>query len=106
MGPAHAWRARALVALDRPEAAVEAWSAALANDPEDADAYLGRARSLRRLGLWENALADLERAAERAPDGSSLLARVTLDYLACLPARPDRLPRVAGLARRLLLLLE
>ena len=88
--------------LDHPEEAVEAWSAALANDPDDADAYLGRARCMRQLGLWENALADLERAAERVPDGSTIFARVTLEYLACLPARPDRLPRVVELARRLL----
>jgi tetratricopeptide (TPR) repeat protein len=101
--PAHAWKARALMALDRPEEAVEAWSDVLANDPEDAAAYLGRARSLRRLGHWENALADLERAAERATDGSTLFARATLDYLACLPARPDRLPRVVSLALRFLI---
>ena len=86
--------------LDHPEEAVEAWSAALANDPEDASAYLGRARCLRQLGLWENALADLERAAERVPDGSSIFTQATLEYFACLPARPDRLPRVVGLAMR------
>jgi tetratricopeptide (TPR) repeat protein len=100
--PAHAWRARGLMALGRPEPAVEAWSAALADDPEDPEAFLGRARCRRRVGLWENALADLEQAAERARDGSWLLARVTLEYLACLPARTNRLPRVAGLARRLI----
>ncbi len=87
--------------LNRPEDAVEAWSAALANDPEDANAYLGRARCMRQLGLWENALADLERAAERVSDGSTIFAQTTLDYLACLHARPDRLPRVVELARRL-----
>ncbi|HZW31823.1 MAG TPA: tetratricopeptide repeat protein, partial [Isosphaeraceae bacterium] len=99
-GPAHAGRARALWALDRPEPAAAAWSSALAGDPDDPDAFLGRARCLRRLGLWENALADLEQAAQRAPDASWLLARVTLEYLACLPARPDRLPRAVELARR------
>jgi serine/threonine protein kinase/predicted Zn-dependent protease len=101
-GAAHAWRARVLMDLHHTEEAVEAWSAALAFDPEDAHAYLGRARSLRRLGLWENALADLERAVERVPDGSTVFAQATLEYLACLPARADRLPRVVGLALRLL----
>ena len=99
-GVVHAWRARALMDLDHPEQAVEAWSAALANDPDDASAYLGRARSLRQLGLWENALADLERAVERVPDGSSIFTQSTLEYFACLPARVDRLPRVVGLAMR------
>jgi tetratricopeptide (TPR) repeat protein len=102
-GPAHVWRARAMVAQGRHKQAVEAWSAALADDPDDPEAFLGRARCMRRLGHWENAFADLERAAERAPDGSWLLTRVTLDYLACLPARPNRLPRVVELARRALL---
>jgi serine/threonine protein kinase/predicted Zn-dependent protease len=101
-GPASSWKARALMALGRRESALEAWSAALAQDAEDPEAFLGRARCLRSLGLWENALADLEQAAERAPDGSWLLARVAFEYLAILPARSDRLPRVAALARRLL----
>src|SRR5207247_9639937 len=102
-GPAHGWRARALMDLDHPEEAVKAWSAVLANDHEDALAYLGRARSMRQLGLWENALADLERAAERTPDGSAIFAQATLEYLACLPACPDRLPRIVGLALRFLI---
>lgn len=89
--------------LHHNEEAVEAWLTALAYDPEDANDYLGRARSFRHLGLWENALADLERAVERVPDGSTIFAQVTLEYLACLPARADRLPRVVGLAVRLLL---
>ena len=67
-GSARVWRARTLMALDRPEQAVEAWSATLADDPEDLESYLGRARTMRRLGHWENALADLEQAAERAAD--------------------------------------
>ena len=100
--PAHSWRAQALMDLNQPEEAVEAWSATLANDPEDAGAYLGRARCMRELGLWENALADLERATERVSDGSTIFAQATLDYLACLHARPDRLPRVVELGMRLL----
>ena len=101
--PAHTWRARALVALGRDRQAVEAWSSALNEDPDDPESFLGRAQSMRRLGYWENALADLERAAERAADGSRLIARVTLVELACLTARPDRLPRLLQLARRALI---
>jgi tetratricopeptide (TPR) repeat protein len=98
---AQAWKGRALMALGQDEEAVAAWSAALVDDPDDAHAYLGRARCLRRLDLWDNALADLERAVERVPDDSILFARTALEYLACLPARPNRLPRVIGLAWRL-----
>ncbi len=99
-GPVHAWRARALVAQGRHEQAVDAWSSALAADPDNPDAFLGRAGCMRYLGHWENALADLQRAAELAPDGSPVLARVALGYVACLPARPDRLPRVIEIVRR------
>lgn len=102
-GSVHVWKARALTAQGRHEQAVDAWSAALADDPEDPGVFLGRAGCMRRLGHWENALADLQRAAELAPDGSPALVRVTLGYLACLPARPDRLPRVVEIARRALL---
>jgi Flp pilus assembly protein TadD len=101
-GPVHMWRARAMAAQGRHEQAVAAWSAALADDPDDTEAFLGRARCMRHLGHWENALADLQRAAELAPNGSSVLTRVTLDYLACLPARPDRLPRIVEVAWRAL----
>ncbi len=91
-----------MVAQGRHEQAVAAWTAALADDPDDPEAFLGRAACMRRLGHWENALADLQRAAELAPSGSSILTRVTLDYLACLPERPDRLTRIIELARRAL----
>jgi tetratricopeptide (TPR) repeat protein len=90
------------MALDRLEPARAAWSAALAEDPDDPEAFLGRARCMRRLGLWENAFADLEQAAQRDPARSSLLCQATLEYLACVPARPDRLPRALGLALRCL----
>ena len=101
-GPALSCRAQALMKLSRTEDAVEAWSAALAYDPEDVNAYLGRAGCMRQLGMWENTMADLERVSERVSDGSAIFARVTMDYLACLHARPDRLPRVVELVRRLL----
>jgi tetratricopeptide (TPR) repeat protein len=100
-GSARSARALALMALGRPEDALDDWSRVLADDPDDADAYLGRARALLRLHLWDQALADLEKAAERADDGTPLLGRVTLTYAACLLGRPDRLPRVLTLARRI-----
>jgi serine/threonine protein kinase len=102
-GPARIWRARTLMALGRPEAAVKDWSLVQEHDPQDPIAYLGRAHAFRRLGLWLNVLADLEYAAERVPDGSPLLDRVALEYVASLPAIPNRFPRIVGLARRMLL---
>src|SRR5439155_9229208 len=56
-------RALALMALGRDEAAVRDWSLALDDDPEDPEAYLGRARARIRLRLHDRALVDLEQAA-------------------------------------------
>ena len=97
---ATAWpgRARALAALGRPNEAVEAWSATLVADPDDASAALGRARSLASLRRFDAALADLEVAA----GDPSLLPGVTLTYASLLPDRPDRLPRVLNLAAEML----
>jgi tetratricopeptide (TPR) repeat protein len=99
-GPAHAAKARALGLLGRVGEAVAEWTLALRDDPEDGDAFLGRAGCFLRLGAWDNALADLESAADRAGDEARLLARITASYVACLPARPDRIFRVRLLARR------
>ena len=93
-------RAEALMALDRNKAAVEEWSRAVAHDPEDPRAYLGRARTYFRLGQVEHAMADLERAAGWAGERAELLAPITLAYAACLAERPGRLPRVLALGRR------
>ncbi len=95
-----ALRARALMALGRPEAALDAWSRALGDDPEDARALLGRARAFTQLGLWEQALADLERAADDAGERPGLLGRIALAYGSCLIARPARIDRVLALTRR------
>ena len=93
-------RAEALMALGRNRAALEDWSRALAYDPEDPRAYLGRARTFSRLGQVEHAMADLERAAGWAGERAELLAPITLAYAACLAERPGRLPRVLALGRR------
>jgi len=92
-------RALALMALGRDEAAVRDWSLALDDDPEDPEAYLGRARALIRLGRHDRALVDLEQAADWAADNPMLLPRITAAYAPCLGARPDRFPRWLRLAR-------
>lgn len=99
-GTVRAARARALMDLGQVEAALEAWSSALAYDSEDPYAYLGRARVFIRLRRWDHALADLEKAAEWSEGRSGLLARTTLVYATCLAERPSRLARVIGLARQ------
>jgi tetratricopeptide (TPR) repeat protein len=93
-------RALALSALGRNEAARQDWSLALDYDPEDPQAYLGRAWALIRLGRPNRALVDLEQAAAWAGDHPRLLPRITAAYALCLGARPDRLPRWLGLAHR------
>ncbi len=86
--------------LGRPDLSLPEWSSQLAYDPEDATSFLGRAQAFRQLGQWDQALADLESAAAEAGDRPALLARIALAYGACLPSRPDRLPRVLRLAGR------
>jgi tetratricopeptide (TPR) repeat protein len=93
-------RASALMAVGRHEAAIREWSLALAEDPEDSDAYLGRARALIRLNRADRALVDLDQAADWAADSPVLLARITATYTRCLGARPDRFPRWLRLIRR------
>ncbi len=93
-GPA-SWSslAGALASLGRDRDAVEAWSAALAGDPDDRLAELGRARSLARLHRTDAALADLEVAAT----DPAQLPGVLVTYFTLLKDRPDRLPRVWNL---------
>lgn len=93
-------RAQALLDIGQAQQALEAWTSALGYDPEDPRAYLGRARTLMRLKRWDSALADLENATVWSQADPRLLARTTLIYAACLPARPSRLPRVLALARQ------
>ena len=94
----HAARASALMALGRPKLARAAWTLALAADPTDARALLGRALAFARTGAPDAALVDLEQAARHAVDDPTLLGRIALAYASMLPERPDRLPRVLSLA--------
>ncbi|WP_422924578.1 protein kinase domain-containing protein [Singulisphaera sp. PoT] len=98
---ASALRARALFALDRYQESVEAWTQVVNRDPEEAPAFLERARSFAGLGLWDHALADLERAADWADDRPGLIGRIAIVYADCVGHRPERSPRLLGLARRL-----
>jgi serine/threonine protein kinase/Tfp pilus assembly protein PilF len=93
-------RARALMALGRDEAAVRDWSLALDDDPEDPEAYLGRATALIRLRRPDRALVDLEQASDWAADNPRLLPQISAAYAVCLWSRPDRFPRWLRLARR------
>ena len=102
-GPAHAARARALRELGRVDLAIGEWTLALRDDPEDADAFLGRARCFIQLGRWEAALADLESAVDWSGGRPAVLGPTTLSYAACLPRRPGHLSRVLGLACRIAL---
>jgi len=99
----HAARAQALWALARYQESMAAWTLALRHDPEDADAFLGRARCFGRLGRWDPALADLESAVDWSYGRPAVLARTALLYASCLTKRPNRLSRVVGLATRALL---
>jgi serine/threonine protein kinase/Tfp pilus assembly protein PilF len=93
-------RAEALMALGRFDEALKTWSLARDEDPGDPRLSIGRARALIRLGRRDRALVELEQAADWAPDNAALLARIATAYAACLPSRPDRIPRWLGLVRR------
>lgn len=95
----HSPRATVLMALGRPMLARAAWSQALAADPTDPVAALGRAIACARTGAGDQALADLEQAAGRASDDPLTLCRVALAYTSFLPDHPDRLERAGTLAR-------
>jgi tetratricopeptide (TPR) repeat protein len=92
-------KARTLMALGRYEEAVEEWTRALAEDPDDPQAYLGRALALLRLRQHVRAMVDLDQAAEWAADNADLQTRITLAYAACLPGHPERFSRWLALAR-------
>jgi eukaryotic-like serine/threonine-protein kinase len=93
-------RALALMAAGKNDAAVRDWSLALDEDAESAEAYLGRATALIRLGRADRALVDLDQAADWATGGPILLGKITASYAVCLAARPDRFTRWLRLARR------
>jgi tetratricopeptide (TPR) repeat protein len=97
----HRRRAEALMALNRPDAALEDWSAAIGFDEQDGRAYLGRARAAIRSGLWDDyALADLEKAAAWSGEQPGLLLEIAYEYAQFVSERAERLPRVLGLAGR------
>ncbi len=100
---AHAAKARALWVLARYQESMAEWTLALRDDPEDADAFVGRAQCFARIGRWEPAIADLESAIDSSYDRPAILARAALVYAGCLAERPNRLSRVLGVACRALL---
>jgi tetratricopeptide (TPR) repeat protein len=93
--------ARALSALGRERQAAEIWTRICKDNPLDPRAYLGLARARRRLGEWDRAFVALEAAASLVDDRSPLLGRVALGYASSLHARPDRLPRLLSILRRI-----
>jgi tetratricopeptide (TPR) repeat protein len=101
--PAHAVRARALWELARYQESMTEWTLVLRHDPEDPEAFVGRARCFVRLGRWDPALADLESALDWSYGRPTVLARAALLYASCLAERPNRLSRVLGLAIRAVL---
>jgi Tfp pilus assembly protein PilF len=95
-------RAVTLMALGQDEEATREWSNALKDDPENPEAYLGRARAHVRLRQIDRALVDLEQAADWAAGNPGLSIRITFVYASCLGSRPDRLARWRSLAQRAL----
>jgi len=93
-------KASALTRLGRDEEAVHAWSLALRRDSELPQAFLGRARSYIRLRLWDQALADLERASAWAHPDATLQWGVVATYAGCLAERPRQFGRWVVLLRR------
>ena len=67
----HAAKALALMALGRNEAALEEWSLALDEDPEDPRLYLGRARTLILLRRWDRRWP----TSDRPPTGPAITLR-------------------------------
>jgi eukaryotic-like serine/threonine-protein kinase len=99
-GPAHAARAQASFALNQVERAIGDWTIALRDDPEDATAFLARARCFIRRAHWDAALADLESAVDCSGNRPEVLIPTAISCAACLPQRPGHLSRVVGLVCR------
>jgi tetratricopeptide (TPR) repeat protein len=100
---ARAPRAAALMAAGDALGAAREWSAALAVDPDDASAYLGRAEAFLALDQWDQAVADLEQSLAWADGRPDLAARIILTYARCLPRRPSQVPRFFAVVRAALL---
>jgi tetratricopeptide (TPR) repeat protein len=96
----HAPMASALFAIGRADLSVRAWTDALSHDPEDPEAYLGRARAFFRLGKRDQAKADLEQAADWAVGRPGLGVRIVLTAARGLAGNPDQVSRVLALFRR------
>ena len=85
-------RAQALWELARYQESIAEWTLALRHDPEDADAFIARARCFVRLGRWAPALADLESAVDCSYDRPSVVARAAAG-LCLLPDRTSQPPQ-------------
>jgi serine/threonine protein kinase/predicted Zn-dependent protease len=96
----HVPRALALAMLGDDQSAVREWNLALTFDPDDPRAFLGRARSFIRLRLWDQAVADLERAADWAGDDPALRLRIAQAYTRCVFDRPRQLGHALSFYRR------
>lgn len=90
-------KGRALMGLGQTKQAIESWSRALNADPDDPRPYLDRARAFQGLHARDQALVDLEQAAELADHRPGLMGRVIFDYMTCLAGRPDRIYRIKTL---------
>ena len=89
----------ALWELARYQESIAEWTLALRDDPEDADAFLGRRtlfRQARPLGARARRPGECGRLVVRSTGGSG--ARAALAYASCLAQRPNRLSRALGLA--------
>ncbi len=93
-------RAQVLARLGRHREALDGWNRVIAADPNDAQAYLGRARAFLAIARWDQALADLEHASGLAGDRRDLLGAIAWSYLGYLRQEPSRWPRVVALAGR------
>ncbi len=92
-GPTPAARAiaqgQALLASGSHQLAADAFTTALAAEPENIDALLGRAKAYEALGQSDAALPDIERVIALAPErpvGYVERARLTLQYFSADPA--------------------
>lgn len=87
-------RARTLRVLKDYDGALRDWATVLDLDPDDPEAYLGRAQTFIDLREWDKALVDLEQAAAWTEGRPGLNLRIAFGFLQVLPARPTLLPRV------------
>jgi serine/threonine protein kinase/Tfp pilus assembly protein PilF len=93
-------RARILAAIGRQTEAIRSWSQAIRYDPESAEAYLGRARSLVAVGSRDLALTDLEEAAGWGNADLRTELGILITYTRCLSDRPQQFYRWLTLLRR------